>query len=52
LTIQASQVSDAKKAAQKEVDGAILKSIDSMMKAYLNARFSLTNKDRPHEMIF
>ena len=51
---QASQRSDAKKEAQKKVDAVVSKAVDSvpMLKAYLNAKFSLTNKDRPHEMKF
>merc|ERR1712106_755298 len=47
-------VSDERKADQKVVDVALLKAVESVpvMKAYLNARFSLSNGDRPHKMIF
>lgn len=42
--------------AQKAVDGAILKNIkeskEPLLKKYLNARFSLNNNDKPHEMQF
>ena len=45
--------SDARKKLQKEVDSAILKNIkEPMVKKYLNARFSLTKNDAPHEMKF
>ena len=45
-------VSDARKAAQKSVDASILKSIEAVpaLKSYLNAKFSLTRGDKPHEM--
>jgi len=47
-------VPDAKKDAQKKVDGALVKALssDGMLKAYLGAKFSLTSKDRPHAMKF
>lgn len=51
---KAAIVSDERKADQKSVDAALLKAVDAvpMMKAYLNARFSLSNGDKPHKMIF
>jgi len=47
-------VSEEKKAAQKKVDAALLSAVTAVpnLKAYLNARFSLTQKDRPHLMKF
>jgi len=47
-------VSDQRKADQKAVDDALMKSIDSvdMMAGYLKARFSLNKADKPHKMIF
>mmetsp|Transcript_19621 Transcript_19621/g.28968 ORF Transcript_19621/g.28968 Transcript_19621/m.28968 type:complete len:193 (+) Transcript_19621:58-636(+) len=47
-------VSDQRKADQKKVDAALLKVVDAtpMLKAYLGARFSLKNNDKPHSMIF
>ncbi|CAM9448878.1 unnamed protein product, partial [Choristocarpus tenellus] len=49
-----SMVSDQRKADQKTVDAGLLKAItaEPMLKAYLIARFSLKNGDRPHEMKF
>jgi large subunit ribosomal protein L6e len=51
---KAVEVSEEKKAAQKKVDAALLPAIAKVanLKAYLNARFSLTQKDRPHLMKF
>jgi len=51
---KAGQVSEEKKKAQKEVDAPLLKAIEGvpMLKAYLSAKFSLSSKDRPHEMLF
>jgi len=51
---KAAVVSDERKADQKAVDSALLKAVTSvpMMKAYLNARFSLSKNDKPHNMIF
>lgn len=48
------EVSAEKKAAQKKVDAALLPAVAAVpnLKAYLNARFSLTQKDRPHLMKF
>jgi len=43
-------LSDAKKAAQTAVDGAI--KCDNMMKKYLKARFSLSKGQAPHNMKF
>jgi len=50
----AAVVSEQRKADQKAVDAALLKKINAepMLKAYLNAKFSLTKNDRPHEMQF
>lgn len=47
-------VSDERKADQKTVDAALLKAINAvpMLKAYLNSKFSLTNNDKPHKMVF
>lgn len=47
-------VSDKRKADQKVVDAALMKVVDAtpMLKAYLNAKFSLGKHDRPHKMIF
>lgn len=43
----------ARKDLQKKVDGAILSKMkDTMVKKYLNARFSLTKNDAPHDMKF
>merc|ERR1711976_356056 len=49
-----STLSQAKKDAQKKVDTPLIASINKVenMSKYLNAKFSLTNKDRPHEMNF
>jgi large subunit ribosomal protein L6e len=50
----AAVVSDARKADQKTVDAALSKVVNAtpMLKQYLGARFSLTNNDRPHNMVF
>jgi large subunit ribosomal protein L6e len=47
-------VSDARKADQKKVDAAILKSVEAtpLMKNYLGSKFSLKKHDRPHKMVF
>merc|ERR1719329_1427912 len=49
-----SSVSDDRKAMQKKVDAALVKTIaeTDLMKSYLNAKFTLTRGQRPHEMIF
>lgn len=46
--------SDARKAAQKSVDAALLAVVNKtpMLKAYLNAKFSLKKGDKPHAMKF
>lgn len=51
---QTSIVSDKRKEDQKKVDAVILEAIvaEPLLKAYLNAKFSLKNGDRPHEMKF
>lgn len=50
---QSSTVSDKRKADQKTVDAGVLAALTNpMLKAYLNAKFSLKKGDRPHEMIF
>lgn len=51
---KAAIVSDQRKADQKTVDAALLKVVNAvpMLKAYLNAKFTLTNSDRPHAMKF
>lgn len=43
-----------RKADQKEVDTALLKAVKAvpLLKQYLNAKFSLTNGQAPHEMKF
>ena len=47
-------VSDDRKAMQKKVDAALVKTIAAtdLMKSYLNAKFSLTRGQCPHEMVF
>ncbi|GMI28511.1 hypothetical protein TeGR_g12270 [Tetraparma gracilis] len=47
-------VSDQRKADQKAVDAALMKAVGStpVLKQYLNAKFTLTNNDRPHNMVF
>ena len=47
-------VSDQRKKDQKDVDAELLKAVDKtpMLKQYLNAKFSLTKNDKPHEMVF
>ena len=48
------ELSDARKADQKAVDTALLATIKKteFLKAYLNARFSLSKGDAPHAMKF
>jgi len=50
----AAVVSDARKAAQKTIDASLMKVVSAtpMLKQYLGARFSLTNNDRVHNMVF
>lgn len=47
-------MSDKRKEDQKTVDAGILAAVtaEPLLKAYLNAKFSLKNGDRPHEMKF
>ena len=47
-------VSEARKSAQTKVDDALIKNIKKvdMMEAYLGAKFSLSNGDKPHLMQF
>lgn len=47
-------VTDKRKADQKRIDAALLKSVEAvpMLRGYLNAKFSLTKSDRPHLMAF
>lgn len=47
-------VTDKRKADQKRIDAALLKSVEAvpMLRGYLNAKFSLTKSDRPHLMVF
>ena len=49
-----SEVTDARKAAQKEVDTVLIAAIkkDAYLGKYLNARFSLTKNMKPHAMKF
>jgi large subunit ribosomal protein L6e len=51
---KAAIVSDSRKKDQATVDSALLKVVAKtpLLKQYLNAKFSLTNKDRPHSMVF
>eukprot|EP00450_Noctiluca_scintillans_P032695 CAMPEP_0194549766 /NCGR_PEP_ID=MMETSP0253-20130528/95372_1 /TAXON_ID=2966 /ORGANISM="Noctiluca scintillans" /LENGTH=215 /DNA_ID=CAMNT_0039397199 /DNA_START=86 /DNA_END=734 /DNA_ORIENTATION=- len=46
--------SDEKKTKQKAVDAAIVKSVqkDAVLKAYLKAKFALSNASKPHAMVF
>jgi len=47
-------VSDQRKADQKAVDASLLKAVEAvpMMEGYLAAKFSLSDNDRPHKMLF
>ena len=47
-------ISPARKAAQTSVDAALTKNIAKvdMLSAYLKARFTLSNGDKPHTMKF
>jgi len=47
-------VSEKRKTDQAAVDGALMKAIGSveMMKEYLAAPFTLSKKDKPHNMVF
>lgn len=46
--------SDARKAAQTKVDAALSANVSKvpMLEAYLQAKFSLSNNDKPHLMKF
>ena len=46
--------SDQRKADQEALDKAMMKAIkaEDMLEAYLKAKFSLKNGDKPHEMVF
>merc|ERR1719215_427523 len=48
------ETSDDKKALQKKVDASILESVKSvpLLRQYLNAKFTLTNGQFPHNMKF
>ena len=48
------EISAEFKAMQKAVDGALMGAINKVtdLKSYLNAKFTLSKGDRPHEMIF
>ena len=48
------ETSEARKADQAKVDGALIKVVEKtdMLKAYLQAKFSLKKGDKPHEMKF
>ena len=47
-------VSDTRKEDQKKVDAELMKVVSGidMLDAYLKARFSLSNNDKPHKMVF
>jgi large subunit ribosomal protein L6e len=47
-------VAEQRKKDQKLVDAALLKKIETepYLKAYLNAKFTLTKNDRAHELKF
>ena len=47
-------IPEERKTLQKSVDGPLLAAIKNVadLKAYLNAKFSLSKGDRPHEMVF
>lgn len=47
-------MSDKRKSDQKTVDSGLLAAVAAqpLLKAYLNAKFSLKKGDRPHEMLF
>ncbi|GLE06594.1 hypothetical protein PINS_up015988 [Pythium insidiosum] len=51
---EAPVISEQRKKDQKAVDEALLKNIEkeAFLKAYLNAKFSLTKNDRAHELKF
>lgn len=47
-------VSEKRKEDQKTVDAALMKVVGGvdMLEAYLKAKFSLSNNDKPHKMVF
>lgn len=45
-------ISESRLTTQKDVDSKLLKAIDSEHRAYLGSIFTLSNKDKPHEMKF
>lgn len=47
-------ISDARKADQKKVDAGVLKAVGAVpqLNKYLNAKFSLSKYDKPHNMVF
>lgn len=51
---KAAIVSETRKADQKKIDSALMKSIEGvpLLDSYLKAKFSLKNNDKPHKMIF
>lgn len=51
---QAPVIAEQRKKDQKIVDDALLKVIDKepFLKAYLNAKFTLTKNDRAHDLKF
>lgn len=54
--MQKKEVAKERLDAQKAIDGAILKNLkeskEPLLRKYLNARFSLGNNEKPHEMKF
>lgn len=54
VCFQAPVIPEQRKKDQKAVDAALVKKIDAQpfLKAYLNAKFSLTKNDRVHAMQF
>jgi hypothetical protein len=53
-TEDATFTSPARKAAQTAVDGALTKNVEKVefLSAYLKAKFSLSNSDKPHLLKF
>lgn len=51
---KAAVVSESRKADQQSVDTILLKSVaaTAMLEGYLAAKFSLSDNDKPHQMIF
>lgn len=46
------EIPDERKDIQKSVDKAILSKLSPVMKAYLNAKFTLTKGQYPHQLVF